>query len=829
MDKIKVEKSDYGLKAQKTLAWGNALRNRRLRIKSAMTLWVMLVMSLSTYAQTFGGGSGTFADPYKVSTPEHLVELSNNVPTGVFAPSVYFVMTNNIDMSTIPNFTPIGTNARKFSSRFDGQGYAIKNLTIIDTARSTSTRYLALFPYTDVAQISNLTLDRAYFDGSNIASKIYAFVGQSTSLTMTNCKVINSTLKCAIAGFVGEITYGNITNCHVVNTTIEGQGEAMGFCYTLTSGEIKNSSVSYCTIIANTNPSFNQYDACGFIRNHSGGMLFNCYVSNCSLQGRVLSGFAGSTERGVVNCCYAQTTLSRTVPTTMSSDKSTGFIGEMSSFASSQDSIKILSSYTACEFANVVSGDDIAWGYRTTYRGEKARITNCFYPLDPQPSAGYVTGGTGTVGKMQSYMKSSAMVDFPGTQDNSLNHGQVLAQWKQDFAVNPINKGFPILSWQTHQNNMRTYVVDITHTTARFEGFAFTDDHPYTEYGFEWREKGVASWTPILVTLGGTDFSAPAVTGLRSNTEYECRVYAKTASATMYGDTMPFKTLLLMATATTLPAVNMTDSTAILKGQTAQNDETIFEQGFEWREYGTAEWDTVALLLSSGNISLPLTNLTKHEGYEFRAYIVTENARRYGKILVFTAADPYDTTITIAKIAEVTTLPATSITDKSATIHGIVVANDETVLSQGFEWRILYSGNNWTVSPVSSGTSIIALPLSGLTNHTPYEFRAYVQTPDATRYGVILTFTTTEEDETVVEQLTMDNGQLRIYPNPTSNQLRITNYELQNVNYSIFSVVGQLLLQGTLQNETTTINVESLANGMYFLKVGNKTVRFFKE
>ena len=27
MDKIKVKRSDYGLKAQKTLAWGNALRN----------------------------------------------------------------------------------------------------------------------------------------------------------------------------------------------------------------------------------------------------------------------------------------------------------------------------------------------------------------------------------------------------------------------------------------------------------------------------------------------------------------------------------------------------------------------------------------------------------------------------------------------------------------------------------------------------------------------------------------------------------------------------------------------------------------------------------
>jgi len=70
------------------------------------------------------------------------------------------------------------------------------------------------------------------------------------------------------------------------------------------------------------------------------------------------------------------------------------------------------------------------------------------------------------------------------------------------------------------------------------------------------------------------------------------------ATTTMYGGIMPFKTLFRQATVTSLPAVNMTDTTAVLKGQTAQNDETIFEQGFEWREYGTTKWDTIAVFFS---------------------------------------------------------------------------------------------------------------------------------------------------------------------------------------------------------------------------------------
>ena len=70
---------------------------------------------------------------------------------------------------------------------------------------------------------------------------------------------------------------------------------------------------------------------------------------------------------------------------------------------------------------------------------------------------------------------------------------------------------------------------------------------------------------------------------------------------------------------------------------------------------------------------------------------------------------------------------------------------------------------------------------------------------------------------------------IKVYPNPAKNQLHVTDYDLQQSNYSIYNVVGQTLIQGKLQGDATTINVESLANGMYFLKIDNKVVRFVKE
>jgi len=79
-------------------------------------------------------------------------------------------------------------------------------------------------------------------------------------------------------------------------------------------------------------------------------------------------------------------------------------------------------------------------------------------------------------------------------------------------------------------------------------------------------------------------------------------------------------------------------------------------------------------------------------------------------------------------------------------------------------------------------------------------------------------------------------AQLNIYPNPTTGELRIKNYELrEDAEYVIYSVVGQVVMQGILScrdaacHVPTTINVESLSAGMYFLRIDGKTVRFVKE
>ena len=95
------------------------------------------------------------------------------------------------------------------------------------------------------------------------------------------------------------------------------------------------------------------------------------------------------------------------------------------------------------------------------------------------------------------------------------------------------------------------------------------------------------------------------------------------------------------------------------------------------------------------------------------------------------------------------------------------------------------------------------------------------------------------------------NASLRIYPNPTNSQLRIENYELRDGEIEIYDVVGRLQyihrhcgldpqspannainneIAGQARNDGSgiSIDISHLANGLYFLKIGNKTVKIIK-
>lgn len=70
---------------------------------------------------------------------------------------------------------------------------------------------------------------------------------------------------------------------------------------------------------------------------------------------------------------------------------------------------------------------------------------------------------------------------------------------------------------------------------------------------------------------------------------------------------------------------------------------------------------------------------------------------------------------------------------------------------------------------------------------------------------------------------------IKLYPNPANNQITLTNYSLPvHSNYQIYNLLGTLVQQGNLEEKETTININTLADGLYFIRVGDTSLKFVK-
>jgi PKD repeat protein len=94
----------------------------------------------------------------------------------------------------------------------------------------------------------------------------------------------------------------------------------------------------------------------------------------------------------------------------------------------------------------------------------------------------------------------------------------------------------------------------------------------------------------------------------------------------------------------------------------------------------------------------------------------------------------------------------------------------------------------------------------------------------------------TVKPETGIDEWKMENGKWRIYPNPTTGKLRITNDELRIENVEIYDITGRkttplrMPLQSEIGNRKSEIemDISHFPAGIYFLKIGNETVKVVK-
>ena len=175
---------------------------------------------------TYGGfeGSGTAADPFLISTPANLLVLvdvsttTSGVTSAEFKTyqSGYFKLTNDIDMAGYDWHHPMfASNAYRFNGDFDGNGFAILNL-------SKSTPHAAAMGLFGVVggKVHDLTLKDIDLLGTGTTGMggvtgQLAAKGVIDNCTVTGTLTITGTYSGYTGGIVGEATGSGatISNC----------------------------------------------------------------------------------------------------------------------------------------------------------------------------------------------------------------------------------------------------------------------------------------------------------------------------------------------------------------------------------------------------------------------------------------------------------------------------------------------------------------------------------------------------------------------------------------------------------------------------------------
>ena len=211
----------------------------------------------------------------EINTVDQLVQLSNEVSIGKTYEGQTVTLMNDLDLSGIANFQPIGLSSTlPFKGSFDGNHKTISKLKI--TTGSSSANYTGLFGYIS---------------------------GTSTSvndLTLTDCTITssNDNKTGGIAGF----SEGAFTNCHVTGS-VTGQTSVGGI---IGNASNNNVSISGCTFHGSVTAEKANGGNAGGIVSLCGPKLVNCTnygtVTGTERAGGITSQTQNSAMDAITSC-----------------------------------------------------------------------------------------------------------------------------------------------------------------------------------------------------------------------------------------------------------------------------------------------------------------------------------------------------------------------------------------------------------------------------------------------------------------------------------------------------------------------------------------------
>lgn len=257
--------------------------------------------------------SFTAGQTYYLSDASDLNKLAQLVNAGKSTSNVTFVMTNDIDMSSVSNFAMIGNNSTEFRGTFLGNGYEIKNLKI----NNTSTNFTGLFSNVYGATIKDLGLSNVTINNENSSTSVGALIGKADDSTIENCYVSGGSINFSmdrktssnVGGLVGWSYGSSINNCFSsIDINVGGKSDTEVTTGGLVGYSFISLSISNSYSLGNITQS-TQGDIGGFVGLTAEDSINNCYsmgnVKSTSTSNNKIGGFVGDAQGTITTNAYA--------------------------------------------------------------------------------------------------------------------------------------------------------------------------------------------------------------------------------------------------------------------------------------------------------------------------------------------------------------------------------------------------------------------------------------------------------------------------------------------------------------------------------------------
>lgn len=253
-------------------------------------LAVLLIPALcapQAQAATFSGGTGTKADPYRISTAADLwkmAEMINNPKTTDDYADACYKLTTNIILKEKKNWKPIGYSAvgedLHFAGTFDGNGYTISGIHVQYKEPLIGKKYSSFGLFGNLrGTVTDLVIRDCTFSAEG-KSSIY------------------------IGAIAGQVYGGTITDCFVATSvSVSGTYQAGGIC-----GDINSTgTLSGCRNAAEVTATANTGSAGGITGRAA------CPVTNCENSGKITSSGDAAGITCIANAGIAQCENSGTI------------------------------------------------------------------------------------------------------------------------------------------------------------------------------------------------------------------------------------------------------------------------------------------------------------------------------------------------------------------------------------------------------------------------------------------------------------------------------------------------------------------------------------